>query len=90
MNKVVIAVETDAETKRAIQKLCQDFGLTPSSLINNYLKQVVINHSIKSRHPELMTPKLERLLEEAEESIKRGEVSKPHDNIKDFLDNLKS
>ena len=90
MSKVVITVKTDAETKLAAQKLCKDLGLTLNSLINSYLKQVVVSRHVELRAPELMTPKLEGLLEEAEESIKRGEISKPHDNMEDLLADLKS
>ena len=74
MNKVVITVKTDAETKVAAQKLCQDLGLTLNSLINSYLKQVIVSRHVELRAPEPMTPKLEGLLEESEESIKKGEI----------------
>ena len=40
--------------------------------------------------PELMTPKLEKLLEEAEISIKKGEASRSYDNAGDFLKDLRS
>ena len=89
MNKV-ITVKTDAATKKAAQELAKEMGLTLNSLINSYLKQVIVTRHVELYAPEPMTPKLEKLLKEAEEEIKRGEVSRAHDNIEDFLEDLHS
>lgn len=89
MNKV-ITIKTDAATKKAAQELAQELGLTLNSLINSYLKQVIVTRHVELYAPEPMTPKLEKLLEEAEESIKRGEVSPKRDNFGDFVRDLES
>lgn len=89
MNKI-ITVKTDAVTKKAAQELAQELGLTLNSLINSYLKQVIVTRHVELYAPEPMTPKLEKLLEGAEEEIRRGEVSKAHDNVEDFLKDLHS
>ena len=89
MNKV-ITIKTDAATKKAAQELAKEMGLTLNSLINSYLKQVIVTRHVELYAPEPMTPKLEKLLKEAEEEIKRGGVSRAHDNIEDFLEDLHS
>ena len=89
MNKV-ITIKTDEATKKAAQELAKELGLTLNALINSYLKQVIVTRRVELYAPELMTPKLEKLLEEAEASIKRGEVSRGYDNADDFLRDLRS
>jgi len=86
----VITIKTDEETKKAAQQLARDAGLTLSSLINSYLKQVIVTRRIEIYAPERMTPKLEKLIEEVERERKTGEVSEAYDNADDFLTALKS
>jgi len=86
----VITIKTDDETKRAAQELASDMGLTLSSLINSYLKQVIVTRRIEIYAPEQMTPKLGKLIEEVERERKTGEVSEAYDNADDFLTALKS
>ena len=88
----VITIKTDAETKKAAQELAQDLGLTLSSLINSYLKQVVISRYVELYAPasESMTARLEGLLAKSERNIKAGHVSRPGNNVQDFLKDLKS
>ena len=89
MNQV-ITIKTDTATKKAAQVLAKEMGLTLSSLLNSYLKQVIVSRHVELYAPEQMTPKLEKLLTEAEASIKRGQVSPPRDNIADFIRDLES
>jgi addiction module RelB/DinJ family antitoxin len=89
MNKV-ITIKTDEETKKAAQELARDTGMTLSSLINSYLKQIIATRRIEIYAPEKMTPKLEKLIEEVERERKTGEVSEAYDNADDFLASLKS
>ena len=86
----VITVKTDAATKKAAQTLAKDMGLTLSSLINSYLKQVIATRHVELYAPEPMTPQLEKLLEGVESNIKAGNLSPPRDNMDDFLKDLNS
>ena len=86
----VITVKTDAATKKAAQTLAKDMGLTLSSLINSYLKQVIATRHVELYAPEPMTPQLEKLLEGVESNIKAGNLSPPCDNMDDFLKDLNS
>ncbi|OGL35356.1 hypothetical protein A3F65_01460 [Candidatus Saccharibacteria bacterium RIFCSPHIGHO2_12_FULL_47_16b] len=87
--KTTISVSIDKTTKDEAQNLAQSLGLTLSSLINAYLKQVIITRRIELYAPEPMTPKLEKLIAEAEAEVAAGEVSGPFDNVEDFLADLK-
>ena len=89
MNKV-ITIKTDAATKKAAQELAKELGLTLNSLVNSYLKQVIVTRHVELYAPEIMTPKLEKLLKDAEEEINRGEISNSHNNIEDLLEDLHS
>ena len=89
MNKI-ITIKTDEATKKAARELAKEMGLTLNALINSYLKQVIVTRHVELYAPEPMTPKLEKLLEEAESSIKKGEVSRSYDNADDFLRDLHS
>jgi len=86
----VITIKTDDETKKAAQQLAKEAGITLSSLINSYLKQVIATRRIEIYAPEQMTPKLEKLIEQVEKDREAGQVSKPFDNPDDFLKDLKS
>lgn len=88
--KQVITVKTDADTKKAAQELAKDLGLTLNSLINSYLKQVVVTRKVELYAPERMTPKLEKLLEEAEEEIKQGQTFGPFDTVEEMRQSLES
>ena len=86
----VITIKTDEETKKAAQQLAKDAGITLSSLINSYLKQVIATRRIEIYAPEQMTPKLEKLIEEVEKDRKAGNISEPFENPDDFLKDLKA
>lgn len=89
MNKV-ITIKTDEATKKAAQQLAKEAGLTLSSLINSYLKQVVITRHIEINVPEVMTPKLEKQLLEIEKERAKGQISPGYDNPDDFIKALNS
>lgn len=70
--------------------MAKENGFSLSSLIDNYLKYLIFTRHVRGYAPMPMTPKLERLIAQAEKSIERGEVSQDFDSIDDFLDDLHS
>ena len=91
MNKVVVNIKTDPETKKAAQALASNLGLTLSSLINAQLKQLIYQQRLVLDAPyptRPMSPKLEAELGRAYQEIKKGGVSQPHTNLDDFLKDL--
>lgn len=91
MNKVVVNVKVDPETKKAAQTLADNLGLTLSGLVNAQLKQLVnqqrlvLDASYPSRP---MGPKLTAELDQVYREIEQGQVSRTHTNLNDFLDDL--
>ncbi len=89
MSTTVISVRLDQDVKTSAQDIAKSVGLTLSTLVNAYLRQVVATRRIELYAPEPMTPKLEKLIAEVEEGLKAGKVSKEFDNVEDFLADLK-
>ena len=89
MGNKVITIKIDPETKKAAQDLAADAGLTLSGLINSYLKQITATRHIDLYIPQKMTPKLEKLLGEAEQDIASGRTIGPFKNANEMIKALK-
>lgn len=85
----VISVKIDKDVKASAQEVASSAGLTLSSLVNAYLRQVAATRRIELYAPEQMTPKLEKLIGEVESELKSGKVSKEFTNVDEFLADLK-
>jgi addiction module RelB/DinJ family antitoxin len=85
----VISVKLDKDVKAAAQEVAKSAGLTLSTLVNAYLRQVAATRRIELYAPEPMTPKLEKLIAEVEAELKGGKASKKFDTVDDFLADLK-
>ena len=86
----VISVKINKDVKESAQEVAKSAGLTLSMLINAYLRQVSATRRIELYAPEPMTPHLETLIAQVEQSIQAGNVSKSFDNAADFIADLKS
>ena len=86
----VISVRIDKDVKASAQEVANSAGLTLSTLVNAYLRQVAATRRIELYAPEPMTPKLEKLIEEVEAELKSGKTSKSFDSVEEFLVDLKS
>jgi len=87
--KTVISVKIDKDVKASAQEVANSAGLTLSTLVNAYLRQVSATRRIELYAPEQMTPKLESLIEEVEAELKGGKASKEFDSVEEFLADLK-
>ncbi len=85
----VISVKIDQEVKESAQEVAKSAGLTLSTLVNAYLRQVAATRRIELYAPEQMTPKLESLIAEVEAELAAGDVSRKFDDVEDFLGDLK-
>ena len=86
----VISVKLDKNIKESAQEVAKSAGLTLSTLIGAYLRQVVATRRIELYAPETMTPNLEKLIVEVEAELRSGKISKEFDNASDFLADLKA
>jgi addiction module RelB/DinJ family antitoxin len=87
--KTVISVKIDKDVKDTAQEVANSAGLTLSTLVNAYLRQVAATRRIELYAPEQMTPKLEKLIEEVEAELASGKASKEFENVEEFLADLK-
>jgi addiction module RelB/DinJ family antitoxin len=85
----VISVKLDKDVKDSAQEVAKSAGLTLSTLVNAYLRQVAATRRIELYAPEPMTPQLTNLIAEVEAELKSGEASKKFNNVADFLTDLK-
>jgi addiction module RelB/DinJ family antitoxin len=85
----VISVKLDKEVKESAQEVAKSAGLTLSTLVNAYLRQVAATRRIEIYSPEQMSPKLEELIKEVESELIAGKASKGFNNAEDFLQDLK-
>lgn len=85
----VISVKLDKDIKESAQEVAKSAGLTLSTLIGAYLRQVVVTRRIELYAPEATTPHLEALISEVEAELRSGKVSKEFNNVSDFLADLK-
>ena len=86
--KTVMSVKVDREVKASAQEVAESIGLSLSSLVNAYLKQLATTRRVELYAPEQMTPKLERLVGKVRAEVARGEVSKSFTNVEEFLADL--
>ncbi|MBI3485997.1 type II toxin-antitoxin system RelB/DinJ family antitoxin [Candidatus Daviesbacteria bacterium] len=86
MNTSVVNVKIDPQTKKKAQDVAEQLGFSLSSLINAYLKQLIrtktVNFSALEENP---SEYMLNSLKEAEEEIKRGEISPAFDNADEAI-----
>jgi addiction module RelB/DinJ family antitoxin len=87
--KTVISVKVDKDVKAKAQEVASSAGLTLSTLVNAYLRQVAATRRIELYAPEQMTPKLEKLIEEVEAELQSGQASQEFESVDAFLADLK-
>lgn len=87
MNTAVINIKTNPETKLKAQEVAKDLGLSLSALINGFLKQLVKTKKVTFNAEESEEPSeyLIKILKQAEENYKKGNVSPVFDNAKDAI-----
>ncbi len=89
MSNTVISVKIDKDVKASAQEVASSAGLTLSTLVNAYLRQVAATRRIELYAPEQMTPQLSKLIAEVESELEDGKASKQFSNAEDFLADLK-
>lgn len=84
----VISVKIDTKTKGEAQKIAESLGISLSTLVKAYLRQVVATRRIEFYAPEPMTPRLEVLLGQIEKEVEQGKVSKKFKSAKALIADL--
>lgn len=86
MNTAVIITKTEPEVKIKAQKVAKDLGLSLSSLINAWLRQLIktrkVTFSVADEEP---SDYLIQEINRSEKNLKAGKVSPRFDNAEDAI-----
>jgi len=90
MKKTIVNFKTDPKIKTKAQRRAKKLGISLSMVLNDSLRDFAAGKAVKIDFPaEKTTPHLEKLIEEVESEVARGEVSPAFKNTDDALDWLK-
>lgn len=86
--KTVISVKTDIETKKRAQAVAEEIGIPLGTLLNAYIKQVAATGIVHFSIAEPMTPKIEKIIAEAEQEVASGHISGPFSTPQELFEHL--
>lgn len=75
MNTAVINIKTEPKTKREAQKIAQKIGVSLSSLINAYLKNLIRTKKVEFDLAEEPSEYLIKAMKKADKDLKEGKAS---------------
>ena len=86
MNTAAIYIKTQPEVKAKAQKIAKSLGLSLSTLLDTWLRQLVKTKRVTfSAEEERPSKYLIESLKKSEEQLKKGETSPTFDNAKDAI-----
>ncbi|TSC88286.1 MAG: Uncharacterized protein G01um10147_191 [Microgenomates group bacterium Gr01-1014_7] len=85
MNTAVINIKIEPKIKRQAQTAAEEMGISLSSLINGFLKQIIKTKTFTFRAAEEPSEYFIQSMKEVEEEIKNGWVSPTFDNSEDAI-----
>lgn len=86
MHTTAIYVRTDPEIKAKAQKVAKELGLSLSSLLNGWLRQLIKTKTVTFRAVNEKPSKyLLEMVKKAEQDRKEGKASPKFDNAKDAI-----
>lgn len=74
MNTAVVNVKVNPETKRQAQQVVEELGLSLSSVINGFLKQLIRTRTVTFSTSEEPSEYMVKALQKSAEDIKAGKV----------------
>jgi antitoxin component of RelBE/YafQ-DinJ toxin-antitoxin module len=88
MNTTML-IKTDKALKVKAQKLAKEMGLPLGTLVNNYLRNFIVERQAIFTAP-MPNKKTIRDIEEARKELKAGKASGPFSTADEFISHLKS
>lgn len=85
-----MSIKVDENTKNRAQAVAKQFGMPLSTLVNAYLMELGATGQIHFGTAEMITPKMDEIIEQAEKEIKNGDTSGPFETADDAINYLKS
>lgn len=90
MKTAILNVKVNEDVKKRAQAVAGSFGIPLSTLVNAYLIELGETGQVHFSAVEIMTPQMEKLIEQAEKEIKAGETSGPFETVEEAINHLKS
>lgn len=90
MKTAVINVKVDEGVKKRAQAVAGSFGIPLSTLVNAYLIELAETKQIHFSAVEVMTPQLERRIQQAQAEIQSGETVGPFESADEAIKYLDS
>lgn len=89
MKTAIVNVKVDSQVKKRAQTVASSFGIPLSTLVNAYLVELAETGQVHFTVSEVMTPQMEKIIEEAQKEIDAGETAGPFDTAEDAIKHLK-
>ncbi len=89
MQRSVLNVKVNPQTKEKAKEVAEDMGFSLSALVNAFLTQLVKTKSVEFHVDEVPTEFVRKILKQAQKDRKQGKASPMFDNAEDairFLD----
>lgn len=84
----MLNVKVDEQVKQRAQAVAGSFGIPLSTLVNAYLMELAETGQIHFSAVEVMTPQMEKIIEQAEQEIRSGETVGPFDTVGSAIEYL--
>lgn len=86
MNTAVINIKTEPSTKKGAQKVASELGISLSSLVNGFLRDLIKTKTVKfCADDEIPSEYMIKALKENERDRKKGRISPAFKNAKDAI-----
>jgi addiction module RelB/DinJ family antitoxin len=89
MKTAILNVKVDEQVKKRAQAVAGSFGIPLSTLVNAYLMELAETGQIHFSAIEVMTPKMEKIIEAAQKEIEAGETVGPFETTEEAIKYLK-
>jgi addiction module RelB/DinJ family antitoxin len=89
MKSAVLNVKVDEKVKKRAQAVAGSFGIPLSTLVNAYLIELAETGQVHFGTIEVMTPKMEMVVEQAQKEIDMGDTVGPFDTAEEAVNYLK-
>lgn len=90
MKTAILNVKVDEAVKQRAQAVASSFGIPLSTLVNAYLIELANTGQVHFSAVEVMTPKMEKIIEDAQKEIEAGETVGPFSTAEEAIDYLKN
>ncbi|OGH10453.1 MAG: hypothetical protein A2857_00055 [Candidatus Levybacteria bacterium RIFCSPHIGHO2_01_FULL_36_15] len=89
MQKTVLNVKVNPQTKEKAKEVAENMGFSLSALINAFLTQLIKTKSVQFHVDEVPTEFVKKILKQAQKNRKQGKASPVFDNADDAVQYLK-